>query len=63
MKKLVIATVLVGTIATPAFAQYLPRYPGPNVVVYNGQIVGQDPDVNVRLDLMKNAEYYTGGAT
>jgi hypothetical protein len=63
MKKLVIATVLAATVATPAFAQYAPRYHGANAVIYNGRIIGQDPDANVRLDLIKNGEYYSGGAT
>jgi hypothetical protein len=65
MKKLIIATVLATTVATPAFAQYLPRFTGPglNAVIYNGRIIGQDPDANVRLDLIKNGEYYSGGAT
>jgi hypothetical protein len=63
MKKLVVATVLATTLAGPAFAQYLPRDAGPYVVVFNGQVIGQDPDVHVRLDLLRNGEYYSGGAT
>jgi len=63
MKKLFLAATLTVWAAVPAFAQqYFPPFmEPPDVVVYGNQVVGQDPDPNVRLDLRRNAECYLHG--
>ncbi|MCC6948978.1 MAG: hypothetical protein IT539_14530 [Bradyrhizobiaceae bacterium] len=68
MKKLFLAATLAACTAVPAFAQdyYYPgqylqypgQYLGPDVVIDGNQIIGQDPDPNVRFDLRRNAECY-----
>ena len=70
MKKLVIAFVMATLVASPAFAKkrqaispeaaaaqaYAPSDASadPYTVVVNGQIVGRDPDPNVRLMLRRD---------
>jgi hypothetical protein len=58
MKKIIVAAILAVVATTPALAQY--RYVSRNAVVYDGKIIGQDPDINVRLDLRKNSDFYAG---
>jgi hypothetical protein len=58
MKKIIVAALLAVVVTTPALAQY--RYLSRNAVVSDGKIIGQDPDVNVRLDLRRNADFYSG---
>ena len=62
MKKLATVATLATLIAAPAFAQQSAReFWTPlesNAVIANGEVIGQDPDINVRLDLLRQAEYY-----
>jgi hypothetical protein len=58
MKRIVVAAILAAVATAPALAQY--RYVSRNAVVYDGKIIGQDPDPNVRLDLRKNSDFYVG---
>jgi hypothetical protein len=58
MKKIIVAAILAVVATTPALAQY--RYLSRTAVVYDGKIIGQDPDPNVRLDLRKNSDFYAG---
>jgi len=60
MKKLATVAAIATLIATPAFAQqFWTPLESSNVVISNDdEIVGQDPDINVRLDLRRQAEYY-----
>jgi hypothetical protein len=51
---LMTAVALVTIVASPAFAQKAPP-PSSNAVIIDGQVVGQDPDINVRLELRKSA--------
>ena len=53
MKTLMTALALVTVIAAPAFAQKAPPPPS-NAVVIDGQVIGQDPDANVRYELRKS---------
>ena len=53
MKTLLTALTLVTAVAAPAFAQKAPPAASSNAVVIDGQVVGQDPDANVRYDLRK----------
>jgi hypothetical protein len=58
MKKIIVAAILAVVATTPAFAQY--RYVSWGAVVYDGKIIGQDPDPNIRVELRKNADFYAG---
>ena len=60
MKKLATVAAIATLIATPAFAQqfWTPLESSNAVISNEGEIVGQDPDINVRLDLRRQAEYY-----
>jgi hypothetical protein len=62
MKKLATMVALAAFIATPAFAQKSARYLAMDwdevVTAADGTIVGQDPDLNIRLDLQRQAEFY-----
>ena len=53
MKTFLTALALVTAIAAPAFAQKSAPV-SPNAVVIDGQVIGQDPDANVRYDLRKS---------
>ena len=46
-----------GSRKAPAAKYFLGR----TAVVYDGKIIGQDPDANVRLDFRKNSDFYSGG--
>ena len=59
MVRVILAALLVVAVATPASAQY--RYWGRGIVVYEGKIVGQDPDPRIRADFKKNGDFYAGG--
>ena len=74
MKYLMTALALATLVASPAFAatkkvpqvrsvaeQSYALAPPSNAVVIDGQIVGADPDPNVRLQLQKDAEQVNGG--
>jgi hypothetical protein len=61
MKQLLTALALVTLAAAPAFAKT--SHSGssavtvdPYTVIVNGQVVGRDPDPNVRLELMRDRE-------
>ena len=60
MKKLATVAALAALIASPAFAQQFSQsLESSNAVLSNDdEIIGQDPDINVRLDLQRQAEYY-----
>lgn len=65
MKRLLIVAALATATASPALAQerFLtvnPSLENSAIVVHNGQIVGTDPDIAVRMDLRRQAEYYLG---
>jgi hypothetical protein len=62
MQKLFLAVSLAATIATPVFAQspQADFYNSP-YVISGGQIIGQDPDPNVRLELRRNSTCYLHG--
>ena len=61
VKKLVTALALATLVASPAFAKTGPSRSSttptadPYTVIVNGDVVGRDPDPNVRLELMKDA--------
>jgi hypothetical protein len=57
MQTFVTARALATAIAAPAFAQKAKPAPSTAVVV-DGQVVGQDPDANIRFELRK--EYLHG---
>ena len=74
MKTLISAVALAALAASPAFAatkhvkQYRPEatqsyasVPATGAVVFDGKLVGADPDANVRLQLLKDAEQVNGG--
>ena len=74
MKYLMTALALATLVASPAFAatKKIPQYrsdaaqsyasvPAANVVVVDGQVVGADPDPNVRLQLQRDAVQVNGG--
>ena len=52
MKNLITAVALAALIAIPAAAAFAQSA---NVVIVGGQVVGQDPDPNVRLQLRRDA--------
>ena len=69
MKKLLVATIaLAAVVASPAFAKsahvrmthtgasaaYVTH--NPRILVADGQIIGRDPDANVRLEMLRKAE-------
>ena len=58
MKRIIVAAILAVVATTPALAQY--RYLPRSVVVYDGKIIGQDPDPRIRAEIRKNADYYIG---
>jgi len=58
MKKIIVAAILAVVATTPALAQY--QYLSRNAVVYDGKIIGQDPDPRIRADLYRNADFYAG---
>ena len=60
MKKIIVAAILAIVATTPAMAQYR-YYLSRTAVVYNGKIVGQDPDPSIRQDFKKNGDFYSGG--
>jgi sarcosine oxidase gamma subunit len=62
VKKLVTALALATIVASPAFAKShhsgsaaaAMAGPDPYTVIVNGEVVGRDPDPNVRLSLMRD---------
>ena len=52
MKYLITAVALAALIAIPAAAAFAQSA---NVVIVGGQVIGQDPDPNVRLQLRRDA--------
>jgi type 1 fimbria pilin len=73
MKTLVIATALVAfAVTSPALAQSTGSShvysdgsiatTNPNDVVFEGQIIGSDPDANIRFQLWREAQFLQGGA-
>ena len=54
MKKIIVAAILAAFATTPALAQY--RYVSRTAVVYDGKIIGQDPDPRIRAEIRKNAD-------
>ena len=60
-----IFAVVAAAMVAPTFAHAASTHSGPsaaadrnqqNVVMYAGKIIGQDPDANVRLSLLRDAE-------
>ncbi len=73
MKTLVIAAALAAfAVASPALAQSTGSNhvysdgsvatTNPNDVVFEGQIIGRDPDANIRFQLWREAQFLQGGA-
>ena len=65
MKRFLAVAALATAISSPALAQesFLtvnPSLEHSAIVVHNGQIIGADPDIAVRMDLRRQAEYYLG---
>jgi hypothetical protein len=69
MKTLVPAAAVAALLVITGCYQHLPTTsmsPGQqaasssNVVMYAGQIIGQDPDIHIRAELERNAECYVG---
>ena len=73
MKTLMTAVALAALVASPAFAatkkvaqvrstaaQSYASVPAPSVVVSGGQVIGADPDANVRLQLLRDADLPNG---
>jgi hypothetical protein len=56
MKTFLTALALATAIAAPAFAQKQAPVT-PNAVVVDGKVIGQDPDANVRYDLLKTWQH------
>lgn len=75
MKTLMTAVALAALIASPAFAatkkvttqvrataaQSYALAPPSSAVVVDGQVIGADPDPNVRLQLQRDGEQLNGG--
>lgn len=58
MKTLITAAALVAAIATPTLVQAVQ----PSIaVIVGGQVIGADPDANVRLDLQRGEAFRNGG--
>jgi hypothetical protein len=57
MKTLITVAALVAAIATPTLAQAQPS----NAVIVGGQVLGADPDANVRFDLQRGEAFRNGG--
>jgi len=55
MKTLIATVALATLIAAPAFAQ-APATSG-NTVIFNGKVIGTDPDANVRSQLQRDWEW------
>jgi hypothetical protein len=53
MKTLIAALALAAVIAAPAFTQS--AFAGSNDVIVNGKNYGTDPDLNVRLQIRRDA--------
>ncbi len=53
MKTLVTTLCLTAFVAASTFATAASR-PSNGLVILNGQVVGQDPDVNIRAAIMKD---------
>ncbi|HEX5471594.1 MAG TPA: hypothetical protein VFW73_06890 [Lacipirellulaceae bacterium] len=66
MKKYLLIVAFATAIASPALAQSPPyrisddgayaAVPGGNDAVFDNEIVGSDPDANIRLQLMRDAQ-------
>jgi hypothetical protein len=52
MKILITAFALAAVLAAPGFLRSAPGA-SPNDVIMGGQLIGQDPDANVRLELRR----------
>jgi hypothetical protein len=59
MKTIITVAALIAALASPSFAQTA-RQTGPAVISGN-QNLGNDPDANVRLDLMRESGSRNGG--
>jgi hypothetical protein len=60
--KLLISAVAVATlVALPAFAQTPRERTSPNAVIFNGKVIGQDPDPAVRSELLRDYGWQKGG--
>ena len=56
--KLILAIALTTLVAATAQAQY--PWSGPPLVVSAGHILGTDPDVRIRSELMRDSQTYYG---
>jgi hypothetical protein len=56
MKMLIAIAAVAAIIAVPASAKVL-RDTGPNAVIFNGKVIGTDPDAGVRTMLQRDWEY------
>jgi hypothetical protein len=61
MKRIIVAAILAAVASTPAMAQYRYYYLSRTAVVYDGKIIGMDPDPSIRQDFKKNGDFYSGG--
>ncbi len=53
MKKLIIVGAALATAFMVSPALSAPKQVGPGVAICNGQVVGQDPDVNIKAALTR----------
>jgi hypothetical protein len=58
MKTLITVATLVVVIATPTLVQAAPPS---SAVIVGGQVIGADPDANVRLELQRTEAFRNGG--
>ena len=58
MKTLITVAALVAAIATPTLVQAAPPS---TAVIVGGQVIGADPDANVRLELQRTDAFRNGG--
>ena len=58
----ILIAVLALAIASPAFAATAPRAaPADHMVIFNGKVIGQDPDPAVRFELRRDWGWQKGG--
>jgi hypothetical protein len=61
MKTFIAVLAVAATVASPAFAK-TQKIATDGAVYYGSQKVGQDPDLNIRFDLRREAPFQKGGS-
>lgn len=54
LKTFIAASALAALLAAPSFLRSVPAA-SPNEVIVGGKVIGQDPDINVRFELRRDA--------